>query len=344
MKNLKIDEILSKNTLFFLFVLLAFGSIAQGKEIKLKMSHFMSSKHPMDKMVMRPWAETVKKETQEKVNIKMYVGGALGKPPAQYKSAVNGITDIAFGLQGYTPGRFPLTSVMELPFIVDDSAVSVRVLWELFQNGTINEYKDVHVLMLWLGDASVIMTSDKQIRAVGDVEGMVLRTPSANQANVIKQLGANPVKMPITEAYMATERKVIDGIMAPFSAVKSFKFHEVNNHYSNIKLARSVFFLVMNKRSWKKLTPENQQLFNRTTGLNASVRASNIYDKIGKKTEDFISKKGLTITSYSKSQTAEFRKKLQPVYTAWANKMEKRGLPGKKVLAEVQRLSALYSK
>ncbi len=333
-----------QNIFFFLLVLFTLGTTSQGKEIKLKMSHFMSSKHPMDKMVMRPWAETVKKETQNNVNIKMYVGGALGKPPAQYKSAVNGITDIAFGIQGYTPGRFPLTSVMELPFIVDDPAISVRVLWELVQNGTINEYKDVHVLMLWLGDASVIMTADKQINSVADVQGLVLRTPSANQASVIKQLGANPVKMPITEAYMATERKVIDGIMAPFSTVKSFKFHEVNDHYSNVKLARSVFFLVMNKRSWKKLSLENQQLFDQTTGLSASVRASNIYEKIGKKSEDFVKKKGLTITSYSKSQTAEFREKLQPVYAAWASKMEERGLPGKKVLAEVQRLSAKYSK
>ena len=69
---------------------------------ELSLAHFTSTKHPMDRLVMRPWTEEVATLTNQKLTIRIYPGGELGKgPKAQYKRAVDGIADLTFGLQGY---------------------------------------------------------------------------------------------------------------------------------------------------------------------------------------------------------------------------------------------------
>ncbi len=68
---------------------------------KLSLAHFTSPKHPMDRLIMRPWTEEVARLTNKALTIRIYPGGELGKgPKAQYKRAVDGIADVTFGLQG----------------------------------------------------------------------------------------------------------------------------------------------------------------------------------------------------------------------------------------------------
>ena len=59
--------------------------------LELKLAHFMSPKHPMDRFIMRPWTEQIAKQSGGALKIRIYPGGALGKGPvAQFKRAVDG--------------------------------------------------------------------------------------------------------------------------------------------------------------------------------------------------------------------------------------------------------------
>ena len=83
---------------------------------EIKLAHFMSPRHPMDRFLMRPWAEEVAKATNNALTVRIYPGGALGKGPvAQFKRAVDGVADVTFGLPGFTSKLFPRTGVIELP-------------------------------------------------------------------------------------------------------------------------------------------------------------------------------------------------------------------------------------
>ena len=97
------------------------------QEIKLKLSHFIPTSHNHHANVIVPWVEEVKKRTNGRVEITVFPGASLCKPPQQYDCAKSGIADLAWGVTGWTPGRFPLTSVIELPFMLD--AVARAVPW-----------------------------------------------------------------------------------------------------------------------------------------------------------------------------------------------------------------------
>lgn len=70
--------------------------------------------------VIDPWIKEVEKRTKGKVKITNFPGSALGKPPEHYDLAVKGLADVASCAPAYMPGRFPLSSVIELPFLAPD--------------------------------------------------------------------------------------------------------------------------------------------------------------------------------------------------------------------------------
>ena len=56
----------------------AAGSVHAGE---LKLAHFTSPRHPMDRLVMRPWGAEVGKRSNGSLTVRIYPGGELGKGP-----------------------------------------------------------------------------------------------------------------------------------------------------------------------------------------------------------------------------------------------------------------------
>ena len=54
------------------------GSVTAGE---LKLAHFMSPKHPMDRFIMRPWSKALAEQSGGALMVRIYPGGALGKGP-----------------------------------------------------------------------------------------------------------------------------------------------------------------------------------------------------------------------------------------------------------------------
>ena len=127
-----------------------FSTSANAQEtINLRLSSFVPAKHFMNTRVLEPWIKTVENHTAGKLKIKLYPGSTLGKPQAQYDMAARGVADISWGILGYTPGRFPLATVMELPFISPSAEIGSRMAQRLYEAGYLkSEFKDVKLLAL----------------------------------------------------------------------------------------------------------------------------------------------------------------------------------------------------
>ncbi|WP_054711200.1 hypothetical protein [Bacillus sp. JCM 19041] len=87
------------------------------QRINLTFSSFMPGPHPQHTTVIIPFLEDLETATEGRVTGTMYTGNALGASNTQYDLVVNGIADMSLALHGYTPARFPLTGVSELPFM-----------------------------------------------------------------------------------------------------------------------------------------------------------------------------------------------------------------------------------
>ena len=319
------------------FGLLA-GNNARGETIELKMSHFMPTKHVQHSKVMEPWAKKIGELTDGRVKVTIFPGGALGKPPQQYDNAVKGITDIAFGLQSYTSGRFPLTSALRLPFMVKSGEQGAKALWRTYEKYLRNEYKDVKVLWLFMHGPGQIYTTKKQVKTIDDLKGMKIRSPGPIMSKVVKQVGAVPVHMPITQVYTALERKTVDGVAAPWEIMRPFRFYEQCKYATVADIYSMTFFVVMNKKKYESLPPDIRKIIDDNSGLQMAITAGRAYDQADTPGKKLFEEKGGKIYQLPEAEKEKWMKSSMIIKTNWLKDMEAKGLPGKAVLdyAETQ--------
>ncbi|MCH7915445.1 MAG: TRAP transporter substrate-binding protein [Deltaproteobacteria bacterium] len=307
-----------------------------GSTEELKIAHFMSPKHPMDRFLMRPWAKEIAKITNNDLTARIYPGGELGKGPrAQFKRAVDGVADITFGLQGYTSKQFPRTTLIELPAVAPDGIVATEKLWDIYDRYLAGEYKRVKTLAIWGAESPVLMTKNKAIRKISDIKGLKIRTPSKAQAALIRALGATPVAMPVTRMYNALNTGVVDALMVPPSVILSFKIGEVAKYYTTgLPFGRSPFFLLMNLPKWESLSASQKAAINKTTGRGLSIKGAKFYEKAGAKGLKSVSKGGKhEVITFSPDEVKKGTAILLKARIKIVADLEKKGIPAKAILA-----------
>ena len=304
--------------------------------VELKLSHFMSPKHPMDRFVMSPWSEEVAKLSQGSLKIRIYPGGELGKgPEEQFKRAVDGIADITFGLQGYTSKQFLRTTLIELPAVAADAVEATNKIWDVFDKHLAVEYERVKVLALWGNEGPILMSRDKPIRKIEDIKGMKIRVPSKDQADLIAALGATPVSIPASDIYRALSTGVVDALMIPPSVISSFKIGEVAKYYTTgLVFGRSPFFLVMNKKAYEGLPQEQKAVLDKTSGRGLSVKAAKVYEDEGAKDLNSVRKSGKhEVIDLSPAEVKKGAALLVNARDKIVARLEKEGIPAKAILA-----------
>lgn len=292
-----------------------------------------------------PWAKEIEKRSHGMIKIKFYPSRTLLKPGDAYDGVVNGVADIAWAPHSVTPKRFPLISVMELPFLSPDTFPGSFALQDLYKKfpEIRAEHKDVHVLFFWVTLPYEIHTVKKLVKTMEDIKGMKLATqPGAVAA--LQGLGAVPVTMPTPRIYQSVEKGVADGSALAWGAYKAWKIYEVTKYHINPHLGGLPYWTAMNKNTWNKLPKEAQKVI---TDVTTEMMPQTLCAAVTKE-----SKKGIAISKernheiidLSPGDLAKWRETGKPAWDKWVKDMEARGLPGRAVLDEAVRLVDKYSK
>lgn len=81
----------------------------------LRLSHLWPGASAVHQQIFEVWAESVEEASEGELEVQIFPSGTLSKADHAYQGAVDGISDIAATLQGYTSGRFPLSEIVQLP-------------------------------------------------------------------------------------------------------------------------------------------------------------------------------------------------------------------------------------
>lgn len=307
-------------------------------QTELRLHTFVGPGHIIFREILEPWAAEVEEASGGELKITLYPSMQLGgSPPELIRGTQEGTWDMAFSLPGYTSAQFPRTQMLELPGLTEDGIAATRLMWDLIEGGHLEpEYENLKIIALWAADDAGIMTNERPIRGLDDIEGMLLRSPSAGQANQIEQMGATPVAMAITEVYPQLERGVIDGAMVPFTTILDFSLHEVANYFTvaGPVFGRSQFTVVMNQDSYDNLSPELQEVIDNTTGIEMSNLATQAYlDRADEAVEFARGVEGKEVIELSQEEQDRINETLRPIIEEWAATMESQGIDGRALLA-----------
>jgi TRAP-type C4-dicarboxylate transport system substrate-binding protein len=312
-------------------------------QVELKIQHFLPAGAPSQKSLIEPWAKAVEEQSQGKIKSRIFPAMQLGgKPPELYDQVRDGIVNVVWTLPSYTPGRFPIMSVFELPFMINDAEATTKAAWEFYQTYAKAEFPDVHPLLFHVHARGVIHTKGKAVQSVDDLKGMKLRAPSRPVGDALAKYGATPIFMPVPQTPEALSKNVVEGTVVPWEVTVPLRLYELTDHHTIITgprgLYTSVFLYAMNKKTYDGLSADLKKVIDANSGSAITSRIGKAWEEVEKPGLEAAKARGNKIITMPDAETAKLRKLAESVQAAWVEDMNKAGKDGAKLLAAAQAL------
>ncbi|MGB0505905.1 MAG: TRAP transporter substrate-binding protein [Pikeienuella sp.] len=317
--------------------------------ITLRFQHFVSPKVAVPLYFMKPWAEKVEKDSGGRLKVEIYPRMQLGgKATALYDQISDGVIDGGWVIPAYTPGRFPEAEALELPFMTTmDAEGSSRAAWEFTQKHLLDDFSDVHLVAVHVHGPGVVHKKGAAVKTASDFQGLKLRGPSRMATDLLKNLGATPVGMPVPAFPEALAKGVIDGGVIPWEIAPPLKVHELADGHTEIsaggRAVYNLYFLwAMNKDSYAALPDDLKTIIDDNSGIEASAwagRALVTGDKIGR---DIVAANGNEIHVMDEAEAEIIRSMSENQVKNWIEDMNRRGFDGNALVEDARTFIKQY--
>ena len=321
------------------------GAAQAQQKYEMKLAYFVGDQHAMSQWLIR-WSEQLEKGSGGRLTVKRFPSAQMGPTPQHYDFARTGQADASWFLHGGTPGRFPLTEIINLPFLVGSAEIGTKVLndAELRAKYLDAEHKGLKILMLFTHQPGGPHTTKKAIRSLEDFKGLRLRFASPTIRDLVGALGATPVGVPPTEIAEQLQKGTIDGAFMDYGGVGiAFKLGGTIKYSTELYAYVTSFGLGLNEDFWGKLPADLKKLVvDTTTGKEAEVgRAWDGLDVPGKKA---IMDAGGEAIQFSRAEMDKVRKIGAQVSEAKIKEYEAKGMPARPVYNTMRQLSEKHAK
>ncbi len=232
--------------------------------------------HPKDYptvAAVRWIGETLERETNGRLRLRMYHAGQLGRESDTLELARQGAIDFTRVYTGALNNAFPLTRALCMPFAFDsvahqrrvhDGAVGAAVLRGFEARGVIG-------LALYDSGARCFYNTRRPLRTPRDLAGLKLRVPPSDIfIALIRRLGGNPTPLPYGQVFSALETHLIDGAENNLRSFHVSRHFETARYWSRSAHSYAPDALLISKRTFDGLRPSDRALL--TDAARASVR------------------------------------------------------------------------
>lgn len=326
-------------------VLLGSAAAAAEKTV-LNYSNWLPANHYVVTEMVMPWAEQVKELTHGRVEVRLKP--ALGKPDAHVNLVRTGVADLAFGVHGYTPGRFKLTSMAELPFLANDATINSVAYWDTYQKLALdaNEHDGVKLLSLWTNSPLQLFVTSDHVKSMEDLVGKKIRVQNELGAKVAELLGMVPITAPASETYELLSQGVIDGSFFQAESIVAFKLDKLVKTAVLVPggFAHSSQFLIMNQKKWDSISPEDQAMIMDISGKDMAEKFAQVWDQKENAAQEKLRAAGVDFIEVSGAELEALKEKLKGIESDWIKMVDADGVDGAEIMrtlhAEIEALQA----
>jgi TRAP-type C4-dicarboxylate transport system substrate-binding protein len=318
-------------------------------EFNLRLHHLLGPTAPAHTKMLVPWAKRIEDASNGRIKIEIFPAMSLGgKPPELVSQVRDGVVDLIWTVNGYTPGVFQRVEVFELPFIhTNDTAATNLAMGELYEQYLKDDFRGMKPLFLHVHAGQGIQMVDQPVNSPADLEGRKMRIPTRTGAWIIEALGANPVGMPVPELPQALSKKVVDGALIPWEIIPALKLQDLTDYQIELKdktrLGTTTFQVSMNQARWDSLPDDLKQVFLDNSGPEWLKEVGQIWAEQDDVGIGIAEKAGNTHIQLDEQQTAAFREKLEPVVNRWIEDVAAKGIDGKALVEAARAAIAKHS-
>jgi len=318
---------------------------AQEKPIELTYATFYAPTHPFS-IADQHWIAKIEKETNGRVKIKPYWAGTLISGKESIRELSKGVADIAFITPIYERSGVDLTKAILDFFRGSRPEVNVKIFWEIFNKfpELRKEFESIKLIAAHAGTPMCLMTIKKPAKTLADLRGMRIRATGDVMGRTLKELGTEPVVMPVTEMYESLQKGIIQGVIFAEGDYKSLKLSEIVKYETeNFLQDRGVYgSRAMNLDSWKKLPPDIQKIFEASKEW-WSLESLNESRKPDEEGKAMAIKAGVQFVQMDQEGLRKYNDTFDAETIKEAKALDAKGLPGTKLYEETRRLGKQYN-
>lgn len=317
---------------------------ARAAEFTFKLHHFLPPQAHAQRNMLEPWARRVEELSGGRVAIEIYPSMTLGgRPPELIQQVRDGIVDLVWTVNGYTPGVFVRTEVFELPFVYRNDPVAAGLaLYDMFDEYLKADYAGVEVMFLHVHAGQAFHMRERPVRRPEDCQGLKLRIPTRTGAWVIEALGATPVAMPVPALPQALQKGVVDGALIPFEIIPPLRLQQLVRYliegHAATRFGTTTFQVSMNRARWESLPADIQKAFRTASDRDWWGEVGRRWLAAERQGLEVATGAGVEHIQLSAEETDAFARALEPVVRRWTDEVSARGVDGAALVARARAL------
>jgi len=320
------------------------SGVAQAKT-EMKLAHFVTPKHAFSQW-LAGWAKDVEKKSGGEISFKIFPGSQMGPPPKYYDIARTGRAEVTWSAHGFTPGRFPLTELSNMPFLIGSAEIGTKVLNDATLRAKYldKEHKGVKVLVLLTHQPGNIHTAKKPVRTIADMKGLRIRFASQTIRDFVRELGGTPRGLPPTQIVDQMQKGTLDGAFIDYGGAGiAFRMGPVTKYTTEMYSYVTSFCVCMNAKAYAALSPKLKKVIDQSV-VAKEKEIGHAWDKLDPIGKGIMMKAGTTPIILSAAEKAKFRAVGEKVTERRIAALEKKGLPARAVYAMMKALAAKHAK
>jgi TRAP-type transport system periplasmic protein len=333
-----------------LFALLAVSSApACAADIVLRFGSINTEGTAPYDQALVPFVRAVEAESGGRIEIALKPIGGYGKPTELFPMVERGDIEMAATVQGYHPGRFPQSSVMELPFMFSNAVSGTEAITSLYKEGLLSDdYASVKVLSLYMLPPYPIFTTGRKIQALKDFRGLRMRAPSVTVGLALTKLGAVPLGIPLNLIGDSIASGYVDAIAYGFDSTTTTKgvggkvLSDQLSVAVDAQLAAPALMVAMNRAKWEAL-PDDLKMILEKHGAELARASARVRDAQGAVNKKKIQNDPrFTTLTFSDEQRSELQRLTAPALEEWKANMAKLGIDGDRLYKRAIELIQRY--
>ncbi|MGH6925378.1 MAG: TRAP transporter substrate-binding protein [Propylenella sp.] len=307
---------------------------ARAQEFTFKLHHILGPKSPAQVNMIEPWVNRVQEESGGRIKIEIYPAMSLGgTPPQLVRQVRDGVVDLVWTVNGYTPELFPRTEVFELPGVYSGNLIAANLaMRDLFDQHLAPEYEGVHIIVLHVHAGQGIQMRDTPVRSPADLAGKKMRIPTRTGAWIIEALGATPVGMPIPDLAQALSTGAVDGALIPWEIIPPFKFQELTQYQiegpNHERFGTSTFQISMNQASYDSLPDDLKAVIDKNSGEDYAREVGRAWRDSEEGGIKVALADGNELIVLTEDEMQAFRDAMEPVNKRWIDEVTANGIDG----------------
>ncbi len=285
----------------------------------------------------KTWCDMLEKESTGRMKCNILPKGVVAAP-GTFDAVRDGLADISYTVDGYTPGRFINTQVAEFPFL-GNNAVATSVAYQRIYSkhfAPLGEHRGVKVLAVFTHGPGVIFNSKKPVTSAAEAASLKFRIGGGNINELSKAMGWNTTLKAAPESFELLSTGVMDGTFFPDESIASFKLSMIK-HATDFPggLYNTSFVFMMNPAKYNALSAQDKAVVDKLSGEPAARLFGEGWDKVDAASRDLQKAQGVSRITADKAFVKAVMDKQDYLETKWAASAQVKGLQNPKgVLGE----------